>query len=59
MFLESALNDVEHTLYNVFMHVLYFLALWVELSFYKAQYYVCVCVNSDCECMISVECVCD
>ena len=34
MFLESALNDVEHTLYNVFMHVLYyFIALWVELSF--------------------------
>ena len=33
MFLESALNDVERTLYNVFMHVLYFIALWVELSF--------------------------
>ena len=35
MFLESALNDVKRTLYNVLtiMHVLYFIALWVELSF--------------------------
>ena len=46
MFLESALNDIEHTLYNVsiIIHVHCLIPLWVELSFliYNVQYCVYV-----------------